>query len=111
MPTPDAADGGSDRDNPYLRDPPTEFEPVEALPEERAREQAKWLREAIYEHDHRYYVANDPVIGDRTYDALFARLVDLEEGFDLATQDSPTQRGRTRQYRARRADALDRLQR
>ena len=92
MPTPDAADGGSGPDNPYLRDPPTDFESVEELPEERAREQAERLREAIYAHDHRYYVENDPVIADRTYDALFTRLVDLEEAFDLATENSPTQR-------------------
>jgi DNA ligase (NAD+) len=92
MLTPDAADGGSDPDNPYLRNPPTDFEVLDTLSAERAREQAERLREAIYAHDHRYYVENDPVIGDRTYDALFSRLVDLEEAFDLVTEDSPTQR-------------------
>ena len=79
-------------DNPYVADPPTDFDPVENLSEEVAREQADLLREAIRYHDHRYYVANDPVIGDRAYDALFARLGDLEDAFDLQTEDSPTRR-------------------
>ncbi|MFW6018703.1 MAG: NAD-dependent DNA ligase LigA [Halapricum sp.] len=79
-------------DNPYLTDPPTDFEPVGDLDPERAREQAADLREAIRYHDHRYYVENDPVIADRTYDALFARLRDLEDEFDLDRADSPTQR-------------------
>ncbi|WP_324759893.1 NAD-dependent DNA ligase LigA [Haloarcula montana] len=79
-------------DNPYVEDPPTEFDPVGDLDEDSAREQAKQLREAIRYHDHRYYVETDPVIGDRTYDALFTRLRDLEEAFDLDTAGSPTQR-------------------
>ena len=73
--------------NPYLRDPPTDFTPVDDLSDEEAREQVDLLREAIREHDYRYYVENDPVIGDRTYDALFTRLQDLEEHFDLTTDD------------------------
>ncbi|PSP33517.1 DNA ligase (NAD(+)) LigA [Halobacteriales archaeon QH_10_67_22] len=79
-------------DNPYLADPPTDFDPVADIDEDAAREQAEQLREAIRSHDHRYYVENDPVVGDRTYDALFARLVDLEKTFDLQTEDSPTRR-------------------
>jgi DNA ligase (NAD+) len=78
--------------NPYVEDPPTEFESVDDLDVGTAREQATALREAIRYHDYRYYVANDPAIGDRAYDALFARLEDLEEAFDLAREDSPTQR-------------------
>ena len=79
-------------DNPYVADPPTEFGPVDDLTEEAAREQAATLREAIHYHDKRYYVDNDPAIGDRAYDALFARLVELEEAFDLDTDGSPTRR-------------------
>jgi len=79
-------------ENPYLRDPPTEFYPVNELDEATAAEQAARLREAIREHDYRYYVEADPVIGDRAYDALFARLKELEDRFDLDTVDSPTQR-------------------
>jgi len=86
-------EGGATTDgNPYLRDPPTTFEPVGEIDEERAREQARLLREAVREHDYRYYVENDPAIADRTYDALFARLDALEDAFDLATDDSPTRR-------------------
>jgi DNA ligase (NAD+) len=79
-------------DNPYVEEPPTEFDPVEELPPERARQQAERLRAAVRYHDYRYYVENDPVVGDRTYDALFARLRDLEAAFDLQTADSPTRR-------------------
>ena len=79
-------------DDPYVRDPPTEFAPATDLSAEEAREQAARLRAAIRFHDHRYYVESDPVIADRTYDALFARLEDLEEEFDLRTDDSPTRR-------------------
>ncbi|MFB6303952.1 MAG: NAD-dependent DNA ligase LigA, partial [Haloferacaceae archaeon] len=84
-----AADAGT---NPYLRDPPTDFAPVEDLSREAAKRQAARLREAIREHDYRYYVEADPLIADRTYDALFARLEDLEAAFDLETTDSPTRR-------------------
>lgn len=79
-----------DEKNPYLRDPPTEFEPVEELDEEEAEREARRLREAIRHHDHRYYVEGDPVIADRTYDLLFQRLQDLEDAFSLGTPDSPT---------------------
>lgn len=79
-------------ENPYVEDPPTDFEPVEELSEDEAHEQARQLREAIRYHDHRYYVENDPVIADRTYDALFTRLQDLEDEFGIQTEDSPTQR-------------------
>ena len=79
-------------DNPFLRDPPTEFEPVEGLDRAAAEEQAERLRDALRHHDHRYYVENDPAIADGAYDALFARLQALEEAFDLAAEDSPTRR-------------------
>ncbi|MFC4540572.1 NAD-dependent DNA ligase LigA [Halosolutus amylolyticus] len=84
------ADENADETNPYLRDPPTDFDPVEDLSEDEAREQVALLREAIREHDRRYYVENDPIIADRTYDALFTRLQDLEDEFGLAHPDSPT---------------------
>ncbi|WP_049929023.1 NAD-dependent DNA ligase LigA [Halopiger goleimassiliensis] len=77
-------------ENPYLREPPTDFQPVEELSAEDAREQVELLREAIREHDRRYYVENDPIIADRTYDALFSRLQALEDAFDLSHPDSPT---------------------
>ncbi|MCU4754129.1 NAD-dependent DNA ligase LigA [Halobacteria archaeon AArc-curdl1] len=77
-------------DNPYLRDPPTDFEPVESLEPEVAERQVERLRAAIREHDRRYYVENDPIIADRAYDRLFSRLQELEDAFDLTHPDSPT---------------------
>jgi DNA ligase (NAD+) len=94
-PDPEAEAGRGDADdagNPYRRDPPTEFAPVDELDRETAERQASQLREAIREHDYRYYVEADPVIADRTYDRLFERLQDLEDAFDLQTPDSPTRR-------------------
>ena len=79
-------------DNPYISQPETNFAPVESLDSNAATEQAETLREAIRYHDHRYYVLADPAIDDRTYDALFSRLADLEEAFDLSREGSPTQR-------------------
>ena len=78
--------------NPYVRDPDTDFESVEEIDESTAHEQASRLREAVRYHDYRYYVEADPVIDDRVYDALFDRLERLEEAFDLNTEGSPTQR-------------------
>ncbi len=79
-------------DNPYVHDPPTDFTPVESLSEAEASEQAERLRAAVRYHDRRYYVEADPVIADRTYDALFARLRTLEAHLDERPPDSPTQR-------------------
>ncbi|MFP4627542.1 MAG: NAD-dependent DNA ligase LigA [Halobacteriales archaeon] len=79
-------------DNPFVREPPTSFEPIDELGEAAAREEVELLREAIRYHDYRYYVANDPVVADRTYDRLFDRLEALEEAFDLVDADSPSQR-------------------
>ncbi|RZV11829.1 DNA ligase (NAD+) [Natrinema hispanicum] len=85
-----AADENADADNPYLREPPTDFAPIEELSEIEAEQQVELLREAIREHDRRYYAEHEPVIADRTYDTLFARLQALEDEFDLAHPDSPT---------------------
>ena len=50
------------------------------------------LRE-IRQHDHRYYVLDDPIISDVAYDALYRELVDFEAAHpDLVTSDSPTRR-------------------
>ncbi len=51
------------------------------------------LRREIDEHNHRYYVLDDPLVSDAEYDALFRRLEQLEKEHPaLRTQDSPTQR-------------------
>ncbi len=58
-------------------------------PAKRARE----LRREISHHDHRYYVLDDPEVGDDVYDALLDELRRLEEEHpELQTPDSPTQR-------------------
>jgi DNA ligase (NAD+) len=79
-------------DNPYVRDPDTEFTPVEDLDRSAATEEAATLRDAIRHHDRRYYVEDDPAVADSVYDALFSRLLELEEAFDLDRADSPTRR-------------------
>jgi DNA ligase (NAD+) len=51
------------------------------------------LRRTIEHHAHRYYVLDDPVIGDDEYDVLFEELRALEAAHpELLTPDSPTQR-------------------
>jgi DNA ligase (NAD+) len=55
--------------------------------------QAAELRRLISEHDYRYYVLAEPVIGDQEYDGLFSELKRIEaEHPELITLDSPTQR-------------------
>jgi DNA ligase (NAD+) len=57
------------------------------------RVRAEELRRAIEYHSYRYYVRDDPEIGDDQYDALFDELRALEaEHPELVTPDSPTQR-------------------
>ncbi|MBV9473772.1 MAG: NAD-dependent DNA ligase LigA, partial [Solirubrobacterales bacterium] len=62
----------------------------------RAREQSKRaaeLRRALEHHGYRYYVLDDPEIGDDEYDALLDELRAIEvEHPELVTPDSPTQR-------------------
>ena len=51
------------------------------------------LRDEIRQHDHRYYVLDDPLIPDAEYDRLFRRLQQLEQAHpELVEPDSPTQR-------------------
>ena len=58
-----------------------------------AGERAGELRRELAEHNHRYYVLDDPVIGDDAYDALLDELRRIEaEHPELLTPDSPTQR-------------------
>ena len=57
------------------------------------RERIEELRREIAGHDHRYYVLDDPVVGDDVYDALMGELRELEGKYpELVTPDSPTQR-------------------
>jgi DNA ligase (NAD+) len=58
-------------------------------PAQRAAE----LRAALAYHSQRYYVEDDPEIGDEEYDGLYGELVALEAAHpELVTPDSPTQR-------------------
>jgi DNA ligase (NAD+) len=51
------------------------------------------LKEALEFHAHRYYVLDDPEIGDDEYDGLMDELRAIEVAHpELATPDSPTQR-------------------
>ena len=60
-----------------------------AADEKRAAE----LRRELARHNHRYYVLDDPTIGDDAYDALLDELRDIEaEHPQLRAPDSPTQR-------------------
>jgi DNA ligase (NAD+) len=57
------------------------------------RARARELREALEYHAHRYYVLDDPEIGDDEYDRLLDELRGIEaEHPELITPDSPTQR-------------------
>jgi DNA ligase (NAD+) len=58
-----------------------------------AEQEVAELRRQVEHHARRYYVLDDPEIGDDEYDALFKRLQRLEaEHPELVTPDSPTQR-------------------
>lgn len=51
------------------------------------------LRQAINEHNYRYYVLDDPQVPDAEYDRLFRELQALEASHpELVTDDSPTRR-------------------
>lgn len=51
------------------------------------------LRQQLREHNHRYYVLDNPTVSDAEYDLLFRELVGLERAHPaLMVADSPTQR-------------------
>jgi len=63
------------------------------MTEAEAREAHAALSDEIRSHNAAYYQDDAPVVSDAAYDALFARLVALEDAFpDLRTEDSPSQR-------------------
>ncbi len=66
---------------------------IEAKPHESPEERAAELRRALDFHAYRYYVLDDPEIGDDEYDKLLDELRAIEaEHSELITPDSPTQR-------------------
>jgi DNA ligase (NAD+) len=61
--------------------------------DEDPRARVEELRRQLEHHNYRYYVLDDPEIGDDQYDALINELRTLEaEHPELVTPDSPTQR-------------------
>jgi DNA ligase (NAD+) len=59
----------------------------------RAAKRAAELRRLIEQHNHRYYVLDEPEVSDAEYDALLDELRDIEaQDPELRTPDSPTQR-------------------
>lgn len=60
---------------------------------EKAQIRAKELRDLLNYHSHKYYVEDNPEIGDYEYDMLQRELSEIEKEFpELITPDSPTQR-------------------
>jgi DNA ligase (NAD+) len=58
-----------------------------------AQQRAAELRSQLEHHNRRYYLLDDPEIGDDAYDELLGELRELEaEHPELRTPDSPTQR-------------------
>ena len=51
------------------------------------------LRKELHEHNHRYYVLNQPLISDQEFDLMMHQLQDLEAKHpEMADPNSPTQR-------------------
>lgn len=58
-----------------------------------AQQQLKLLRRSIEQHDHQYFVEDEPSVPDAEYDRLMRELQALEKTYpDLITADSPSQR-------------------
>lgn len=58
-----------------------------------AQARAKELRDLLNYHSHKYYVEDNPEIGDYEYDMLQRELAAIEKEYpELITPDSPTQR-------------------
>ena len=79
--------------NPFIKTPFPHFKDVDEISDQEAGKEIEQLREAIEYHNYCYYVKNDPVISDNTYDRLFNRLLNLEENFPGFESDlSPTRK-------------------
>lgn len=60
---------------------------------EAIKKQINYLKSLIQEHDHNYYVLDEPQISDHEYDQLLRELKDIEDSHpELIASDSPTQR-------------------
>lgn len=57
------------------------------------KERIEQLRRELHEHNHRYYVLNQPIIGDQEFDFLMHELQSLEARHpEMSDPNSPTQR-------------------
>ena len=57
------------------------------------KKKIKELQKQIRKHDYQYYVLDNPIISDFSYDQLYAELLDLESKYPhLVEKNSPTQR-------------------
>jgi DNA ligase (NAD+) len=66
---------------------------AEVAPEEDPAARAAELRHSLEHHNYRYYVLDDPDVGDDVYDAELEELRAIEAAHpELVTPDSPTQR-------------------
>ncbi|PEN15051.1 DNA ligase (NAD(+)) LigA [Longibacter salinarum] len=71
----------------------SDFPEPNELSETEAEAVVENLRSLVRQHDHRYYVEDDPVVTDAEYDRLYRALEDLERAFpNVRSEDSPTQR-------------------
>lgn len=58
------------------------------------------LRRELHEHNYRYYVLNQPTIGDQDFDFMMHELQQLEAKHpEMADENSPTQRGQRPEHR------------
>ena len=57
-----------------------------------AKKRVEELRDLLHQANRAYYQEAHPFISDREFDAALEELNKLEQEFDLATKDSPTQR-------------------
>lgn len=62
------------------------------MKEQDAERRIKELRELLKKAEEAYYQEAQPIMTDREFDSYLDELEDLEQKFDLQTEDSPTQR-------------------
>ncbi|MDG1080858.1 MAG: NAD-dependent DNA ligase LigA, partial [Porticoccaceae bacterium] len=60
---------------------------------EQVRAEYEQLKDELNQHNHRYYVLDEPTIPDSEYDRSMRRLQDIEQQHpELLSDDSPSQR-------------------
>ena len=60
---------------------------------EEIKNQIETLRQELHDHNHRYYILDEPIISDYEFDQLLQTLQDLEKKYpDFSDPNSPTKR-------------------